>query len=128
MARGNIAAAISGISEFKQFADAGRIRILAVTSDERIPGLEAPTLKEAGVNVSIGNWRGVVGAPGMPEEARQEWISRFDQLAKSPQWQETLMTQGWEDAYMSGDEFASFLQSERDRMTKVLTDAGLVQQ
>jgi putative tricarboxylic transport membrane protein len=125
---GNIKAAISGMSEFKQFADAGRIRILAVTSDERIPGVDAPTLKEAGVNVSIGNWRGVVGAPGMSDEAREQWISRFDQLAKSPAWQETLKTQGWEDAYMSGDEFAAFLQSERDRMTKVLTDAGLVKQ
>ena len=127
LAGGNIAAAISGISEFKQFADAGRIRILAVTSDERIPGVDAPTLKEAGVNVSIGNWRGVVGAPGMSDEARQQWISRFDQLAQSPEWQETLKTQGWEDAYLSGDEFASFLQSERERMTKVLQDAGLVQ-
>ena len=125
---GNIKAAISGISEFKQFADAGRIRILAVTSDERIPGVDAPTLKEAGVNVSIGNWRGVVGAPGMSDEAREQWISRFDQLAKSPAWAETLKTQGWEDAYMPGDEFATFLQSERDRMTKVLTDAGLVKQ
>ena len=66
---GAIAAAISGVSEFKPMADAGRIRILAVTSAERFPGLDVPTLKESGHDVVIGNWRGLVGAPGMSDAA-----------------------------------------------------------
>ena len=124
---GSLAAGISGISEFKSFVDAGRIRILAVSSDERLPNVDAPTLKESGINVSLGNWRGVLGAPGMSAEAKKAWIDRFDQMHASDAWKKTLETQGWGDAYMSGDEFAAFLGEESTRMTGVLKDVGLVQ-
>jgi putative tricarboxylic transport membrane protein len=124
---GSLAAGISGYSEFKSFVEAGRMKVLAVTSDERLPGIDAPTLKESGIDVSIGNWRGVLGAPGMSDEARQQWLERFDALHASDAWKKTLETQGWQDAYMSGDEFAAFLKSESDRMTAVLKDVGLVQ-
>ena len=80
VAGGKLAAAISGASEFKQYVDTGRLRLLAVTSDARLPGVNAPTLKESGVNVVIGNWRGLVGParhvgrrPGDPgRDARQD--------------------------------------------------------
>jgi putative tricarboxylic transport membrane protein len=124
---GSLAAGISGISEFKSFVDAGRIRILAVSSDERLPSVDAPTLKESGINVSLGNWRGVLGAPGMSAEGKKAWIDRFDQMHASDAWKKTLETQGWGDAYMSGDEFAAFLSEESTRMTGVLKDVGLVQ-
>ena len=127
MVGGSIKAGISGLSEFKDFVAAGRLRILAVTSAERLEGVDAPTLMESGVNVEIGNWRGVLGAPGMSEEGRQQWLERFDALQESEAWQTTLQTQGWQDAYLSGDEFKAFLASESERMTAVLKDAGLVQ-
>jgi putative tricarboxylic transport membrane protein len=124
---GSLKAGISGVSEFREFIESGRLRVLAVTSPERLPGIDAPTLKEAGIDVEIGNWRGVLGAPGMSAEARQQWIDRFDKLHATDQWKTTLETQGWEDAYLSGDEFASFLTSESERMIGVLKDVGLVQ-
>ena len=124
---GNIAAGISGISEFKQFIDSGRMRVLAVSGEERMAGLDAPTLKESGIDVVLGNWRGVLGAAGMSEEARNEWVARFDKMHESDAWKKVLETQGWEDAYMSGDEFAAFLNEESTRMTGVLKDVGLVQ-
>lgn len=124
---GSLAAGISGYSEFKSFVEAGRMRVLAVTSDERLEGVDAPTLKESGIDVVIGNWRGVLGAPGMSEEARQEWVSRFDELHASEPWKSTLAKQGWQDAYLSGDEFSEFLKSESERMLAVLKDVGLVQ-
>ena len=72
---------------------------------------------ESGINVSLGNWRGVLGAPGMSDEARAEWIAKFDEMHGSEAWQNTLATQGWADAYLSGDEFAAFLGEESERMT-----------
>jgi putative tricarboxylic transport membrane protein len=124
---GNLAAGISGFSEFKSFVEAGRLRILAVSADERLPGIDAPTLKESGINVVLGNWRGVLGAPGMSADGRQQWISRFDKLHESDAWKATLQKQGWQDAYLSGDAFSSFLKDESTRMTGVLKDVGLVQ-
>jgi putative tricarboxylic transport membrane protein len=124
---GSLAAGISGYSEFKSFVESGRLRILAVSSPERLPGVDAPTLKEAGINVELGNWRGVLGAPGMPAEAKAEWVKRFDELHGSDAWKKTLETQGWQDAYLSGDAFAAFLGEESERMVGVLKDVGLVQ-
>jgi putative tricarboxylic transport membrane protein len=124
---GSLKAGISGYSEFKSFVEAGRLRVLAVSSEERLPGIDAPTLKESGIDVVLGNWRGVLGAPGMSAEGRQQWIDRFDELHASDAWKKTLETQGWQDAYMSGDEFAAFLKEESERMVAVLKDVGLVQ-
>jgi putative tricarboxylic transport membrane protein len=123
---GKLAAAISGVSEFKQHVDGGRMRLLAVTSDARMAGVNAPTLKESDVNVVIGNWRGIVGAPGMSAGGRSSLIAMLDKMHQGKAWPETLKKQGWEDAYLSGDAFGAFIQEENTRMGQVLKDVGLV--
>lgn len=63
----------------------------------------------------------------MSDEARQEWIARFDQLHGTDEWKATLEKNGWADAYMAGDEFGAYIKEESERMTAVLKDVGLVQ-
>lgn len=124
---GTLKAGISGISEFQQFADDGRIRILAVTTAERMKGLDdVPTFKEAGYDVEIANWRGILGSVDMPEENRKEWVERFTKLNDSEAWKAVLDKQGWDPYFMAGDDFGGFIQSESDRINKILQDAGLV--
>jgi putative tricarboxylic transport membrane protein len=123
---GKLAAAISGVSEFKQYVDSGRMRLLAVTSDAAVPGVNAPPLKESGVNVVIGNWRGLVGPPGMSAQGRTAMIAMLDKMAKGKAWPETLKKQGWDDAYLSGEAFAAFLKEENGRVSQVLKDVGLL--
>lgn len=123
---GKLAAAISGVSEFKQYVDSGRLRLLAVTSEDKVASANAPTLKSQGVNVVIGNWRGVVGPPGMSPGGREKMVAMLDKMHDSKTWQETLQKQGWDDAYLSGDKFAEFLKQENTRMAGVLKDVGLV--
>jgi putative tricarboxylic transport membrane protein len=126
VAGGKLAAAISGASEFKQYVDTGRLRLLAVSSEKRLDGVNAPTLKESGVNVVIGNWRGLVGPPGMSPAGRANMVGMLDKMSKSKAWQDTLKKQGWDDAYLSGDAFAGFLKEENVRIAAVLKDVGLV--
>lgn len=126
VAGGKLAAAISGASEFKQYVDTGRLRLLAVTSDATLPGIAAPTLKESGVNIVIGNWRGVVGPPGMSAAGRASMIAMLDRMQKGKAWAETLKKQGWDDAYLSGDAFTGFIKEENARMGEVLKDVGLI--
>ncbi|GAA4326549.1 tripartite tricarboxylate transporter substrate binding protein [Pigmentiphaga soli] len=123
---GQIKLALSGLSEFKPYADQKRLRIIAVTSEKRLPGVDAPTLKEAGVNVVIGNWRGIIGAPGMSAKGKAMWLDRFQKLHDSPQWKKALADHGWADAYLAGDDFAKFLDAEKKSQQQVLQELGLV--
>lgn len=123
---GTLAAGISGVSEFNQFAEQGRIRILGVTSPKPLPNVDAPTFKEAGYDVEIGNWRGFLGSPQMPEENYQMWVENFKKLNDSDAWHKVLETQGWEQQYIGGEEFGKFIASEGARIGKILKDAGLV--
>ena len=56
---------VSGYGEFESQVEAGTLRLLAVSGEERIPGVDAPTLTEAGVDVALENWRMVAAAPGI---------------------------------------------------------------
>ena len=59
---GQVTVGISGYGEFASQIEAGTLRLLAVSSEKRIDGIDAPTLKEAGVDVAIENWRMVAAA------------------------------------------------------------------
>lgn len=124
---GAVTVAVSGVSEFKPMADAGRIRIIAVTSEGRFEGIDAPSLTEAGVPVVAGNWRGLVGAPDMSAEGKAMWLDRFSKMHDSQAWKDILAKQGWEDAYLAGDDFSAFLEDEKVRIGEILKEAGLVQ-
>ncbi|HEV7276324.1 MAG TPA: tripartite tricarboxylate transporter substrate-binding protein [Devosiaceae bacterium] len=124
---GTLAAGISGTSEFAQFADQGRIKILGVTSAERRPGLDdVPTFTESGYDVELANWRGILAAPGAPDENYQMWVENFRQLSTTDAWQQVLETQGWDDYFLAGDEFGEFIEQETERQGQILRDAGLV--
>lgn len=123
---GTLQAGISGISEFQQFAQEGRIRILGVTTAERLKALaDVPTFKESGFDVEIANWRGILGSIDMPEANRQEWIERFTRLSESDAWKAVLEKQGWDPYFLAGDAFGEFIQSESGRINQILKDAGL---
>jgi putative tricarboxylic transport membrane protein len=122
---GDVEFAATGVGEVAEAAAAGDVRILAVTSEEPVEGVDAPTLQEEGVDLTFTNWRGVVGAPGISDEEQQRLVDAVTQMHDSDAWQQVLEDQGWTDAFVTGDEFATFLQSESDRVEGVLSELGL---
>lgn len=123
---GKVTAGVSGYGEFEGQIKAGKLRLLAVTSPKRLPGVEAPTLKERGVDLELANWRSVVAPPELGEAQRKALLDAVEKMAKSPAWAETLKQRGWDDAYLSGDAFAAFLQQEQTRVAEVLKSVGLI--
>jgi putative tricarboxylic transport membrane protein len=121
-----VAAGISGWGEFAQHIESGKLRALALSSPARLPGINAPTLREQGINVEFGNWRGVVAPEGIAANDRKALLDTVDRLVKSASWKDVLKKNGWEDAYLAGDAFAAFLKAENDRVTKVLQGVGLL--
>jgi putative tricarboxylic transport membrane protein len=124
---GTLVAGISGTSEFVPFVEQGRIKLLGVTSAERRADLDVPTFKEAGYDVELANWRGILAAPGAPDDNYNQWIDRFTELSQSDAWKKVLETQGWDDFFLAGEEFGTFIAEETERQGQVLSDAGLVQ-
>lgn len=60
---GHTTVGVNGYAELAPQVAAGKLRALAISSDERLPGIDVPTLKEQGVDISLANWRGIVAAP-----------------------------------------------------------------
>jgi putative tricarboxylic transport membrane protein len=121
---GKVAFGVSGIGEYRDQIKSGELRLLAVTGPKRIPGFNAPTLKEAGVDVEFTNWRGVMAPPGLSEEKRKRLTGFFDALHRSPQWQKSLKANGWDDAYLTGDKYGRFLKTQDKRVDDVLKGLG----
>jgi putative tricarboxylic transport membrane protein len=123
---GKVTAGISGIGEYEGQVKAGKLRAIGVTSAERLPGLDVPTLREQGIDLVISNWRSVMAPPGISSDQRKVLIDLIEAMAKSPAWVEILKQKGWDDALLTGDAFASFLKEETARVTNVLKSVGLV--
>ncbi len=85
-----------------------------------------PTFKEQGIDFVLLNWRSVVAAPGITADQRKALGDLMEKMAKSPQWQEILKQKGWDDAYLGGAAFETFLKDENTRVGEVLRSVGLV--
>jgi putative tricarboxylic transport membrane protein len=123
---GKVTAGISGYGEFESQIKAGKLRLIGVTSPNRLPNVDGPTLKEQGVDLEIANWRAVVAPPGISADQKKALVDTIDKLVKSKEWEEIRKQKGWDDAYLSGDQFAQFLKQEQSRVTEVLKSVGLV--
>ncbi|OLR92998.1 Bug family tripartite tricarboxylate transporter substrate binding protein [Actinokineospora bangkokensis] len=122
---GKVGFGVSGIGETRDQIEAGELRALAVTAPERVPGIDAPTLRESGVDVSFTNWRGIVAPPGISETDERKLVDLFTRLQDTRQWQEALRLNGWTNAFSSGAEFGAFLRAESERVASVLGELGL---
>jgi len=117
--------AATGIGEVAESAASGDVRILAVTSEKPVEGVDAPTLKDEGVDLTFTNWRGIVAAPEISDEDTQKFIDAVTKMHDSDAWKKVLVDQGWTDSFVTGDEFSDFMGSESDRVQSVLSELGL---
>ncbi len=122
---GKVAFGVSGIGEYRAQIASGELRVLAVTGPERIPGVNAPTLTEAGIDVQFTNWRGIVAPPGLSDTERDKLVSLVTKLVKSPEWQQALERNGWTDAFLPGEKFGRFIRDQNNRVASVLRELGL---
>ncbi len=120
-----VAFGVSGVGEYLDQIKAGQLRLLAVTGPKRVPGLDAPTLREAGLDTEFTNWRGIVAPPGLSDAEREKLVTLVTELHDSPQWRESLKTHGWNDAFLPGEEFGTFLAEQDRRVGSVLKELGL---
>jgi len=122
---GQVSAGINGLAELAPQIDAGTVRVLAISSAERLPGVAAPTLREQGVEVEFENWRSLVAPPGISASDRAQLETAVSAMVRSAEWREALQRYRWIDRYLAGDEFSRFVRTEDQRVRAILTKLGL---
>jgi len=123
---GNVTIGGSGYSEFAEYITTGKMRAIGVTSEKRLKGIDVPTLKEQGVNVVIGNWRGVYGANGITAEQRKALTDMVVKATKTKAWGEALEKNGWTPALLAGADFEKFVDDEFASLRAVMAKSGMI--
>jgi putative tricarboxylic transport membrane protein len=123
---GQLKVITGGYAELGQYIKSGQFRVLAIGAPERVAGIDAPTLKEEGYDVIIGNWRGVYGASGLSSEQRQELTDAVVTATKTQSWQDNLKTNAWSPSVLTGDAFGKFVDEEHVRLRAMLVNVGLL--
>jgi putative tricarboxylic transport membrane protein len=122
---GEVDFAVSGVGESAEQVRAGQVRVLAVTSKERIPDFDAPTLQEQGVDLEFVNWRGFVAPPGITSQQKRTLTRLVVAMHDSAAWKQAARAYGWDDTFLTGEGFARFLREESDRVAAVMSDLGV---
>ncbi len=120
---GHVAAGVSGLGEFAEQIKAGRMRALAVSAPAKIDNI--PTLKDQGIDVVLGNWRGVFGAPAISPAQRDALVAAVKTATESPAWKESLTKFGWDDWFLAGDQYKAFLDEDVKRVSSIIDSLGL---
>ena len=104
---GQVTVGVGGYSELIEQVKAGNLRALGISAVDRVPGIDMPTLREQGADVSFSNWRGVAAPPKLTNDQRQAYLALIDKVVKSPSWKGHLEKNSWVDSYLAGDGFRS---------------------
>ena len=111
------------MGEFAEQVKAGKMRALGVSAPNKSDGI--PSFKEQGINVELGNWRGIFGAPGITPQQRDALVKLVKAATETPAWKGTLEKMGWSSEFLGGDEYKKFLDEDTRRITTIIESLGL---
>ncbi|MFK8077702.1 MAG: tripartite tricarboxylate transporter substrate binding protein [Granulosicoccus sp.] len=124
---GEIAALSTGFSEAVDLANAGEVKIIGVTSDERVSAAaDAQTMKEQGIDTSFVNWRGFFAAPGLPADMLESYQAAISKMYETSEWEEVRARNGWVNIHNSGDDFNAFLEEQEKVIGDLMKKLGFL--
>lgn len=121
---GQVTAGVNGLAELAAQIEAGSVRALAISSGERLAGLDIPTLREQGIDIEFENWRSVLAPPGISRTDRTRLAAAIEAMVQSEPWREALEQYRWIDRYLGGDGFERYGESEEARVRAILRQFG----
>ncbi|MGX9353079.1 tripartite tricarboxylate transporter substrate binding protein [Shimia sp. W99] len=124
---GEIAALSTGFSEAVDLANAGEVKIIGVTSADRVPAApDAMTMKEQGIDTTFVNWRGFFGAPGLPADKLAMYQDAIAKMYDTPEWEDVRARNGWVNIHNSGDDFRTFLEDQEKVIGDLMKKLGFL--
>jgi tripartite-type tricarboxylate transporter receptor subunit TctC len=126
---GRIDAALQWPSVFKSQADAGDLRIFAVTSADRLPSLpEVPTAKEEGIDMDMVLWRGIAAPAGTPPEVVSKLEGTIKDIVASEEFADAAQRIGCQPAFLPAEAFKGFIAEKDQEVAGLMEDLGLKRQ
>jgi putative tricarboxylic transport membrane protein len=123
---GHVPFTTENVSEAWSHIEAKKMRVLAVTTERRMPALpDVPTLTELGYKVQIGTGRGFVMPAGVPKEAVAAMEALLAKVHKSARWQEYAVNNLYENRWMGSAEFSRYLVEQRAAQKEFVDSLGL---
>ncbi|RME67163.1 MAG: hypothetical protein D6782_03060, partial [Alphaproteobacteria bacterium] len=120
LASGRYDAGISGYSEFEELVKQGRLRVVAVATEDDAAEIGVTSFEKLGVTIEHFNWRGVFAPPDISDQQRQALLSVIERMAMSKSWQQLLIKHHWQDAYLAGEAFVEFIRREQQQIEAAL--------
>ncbi len=126
---GGFTQAMTGdMSEVVGFLAAGDIRVIAVFTDERVPGFEdIPTAKEQGIDVVSVNWRGLYVPKGISQADYDKWSNALAQVAASQEWADAMVANGLAPFTKVGADFQGYVDGVIDEIEVLSREIGVIQ-
>lgn len=124
---GEIAALSTGFSEAVALEAAGEVKIIGVTSPDRVPASpDIQTMTEQGINTTFVNWRGFFAAPGLPEDQLAAYQDVLAKMYETPEWEEVRARNGWVNIHNNGDDFKAFLEEQEQVIGDLMRKLGFL--
>jgi len=119
----------TGFSEAIEMARSGEVRVLGVTSNQRLTDApEIPTLKEQGYDIVFANWRGFFGPPGLQSGILSQHISTLKSLIQTTEFEEVRSRNGWAVLFQPGQEFYNFLEQQETDIRLLMLELGFLRE
>ena len=124
---GHIDLHIGSVGPLSKHVEAGRVRVIAVTSERRLRGMfaSAPTWKEQGIAGTFNTWRGLWAPRGLSNEQVAYWDDALERLSKEALWRETLDNNHWENDFKPNRETVRYLDALHVELREAMRDLGL---
>ncbi len=127
---GGFVQAVTGdISEVVGFIKSGDVRVLAVFTEERLPGEfnNIPTAREQGIDVIAGNWRGLYVPKDISDADYQRWSDALQAVADSDEWAASMEANGLTEFNFVGDEFQTYVADLMEEIATLSREIGVIQ-
>lgn len=127
LAAGGVDVVPSSIAEAGPLIDDGRIKSLAVFGSKRLAAFpKVPTLQEAaGIELSLGAWRGLVGPAGLPDEIADKLEISLQEIVSSKDWQQEMTARGFGVRWRTSAEFEVFMLQQQTEVRAILENFSL---
>jgi putative tricarboxylic transport membrane protein len=123
---GHVPFSTENVSEAWSHIEAKKMRVLAVTTEKRMPALpDVPTLTEIGYKVEIGTGRGFGMPAGVPKETVASMEAILKKAHDSALWRDYAQKNMYEDRWMGAAEFAGYLGEQRAAQKAFIDSIGL---